>query len=76
MGGLPFTVGNVSNMNPICAAYIDNASSAIDQPYGTAGANTTSVTIISGTGANNATALTDAVRGGSFRLGVSITYRV
>ena len=76
MSNLPFTIGNVTNLNAICTAYLDNAASAIDQPFGSGSANTTYVSIVSGTGANNASGLTDAVRGASFRVGINITYRV
>jgi len=76
MGGFPFTSANVTDYRIIGAAMIDNAATAIDQPVGQMTGNATTVLIISGTGANNATALTDTARGGSFRVFVSITYRV
>lgn len=75
MEGLPFSKENNSDYLPVATAMLDNASSALDQPVGFMD-SASSVLILAGTGANNATALTDTVRAGSFRVRLSVTYRV
>jgi hypothetical protein len=74
VGGLPFTSSTTTNVVTTGSAGLDNASSGIDQPVGRVGTNTTQVIIVAGTGANNWTALTESVRGSSFRVYVAGHY--
>lgn len=76
MSGLPFAANSLTNYIAPCAALIDNASSALDQPIGNIAYGATSVDIIAGTGANNATALTNSALAANFRLRVSVVYQV
>jgi hypothetical protein len=75
LGGLPFVSANITDYIVTCPAALDNTASAIDQPFGSLNPNSTSVGIIAGTGANNATGLTESVRGSSFRVRVSVSYQ-
>jgi hypothetical protein len=76
MSNLPFSSANINDYIITCATLIDNASSAIDQPVGSLSPNSNSVSIVAGTGANNANGLTEAVRGASFRVRIAISYQI
>ncbi len=76
MGNLPFASANISNYVPIGIALLDNAASAVDQPICQIPVNSSFAYIVAGTGANNASSLTDTVRAAGFRVNISITYRV
>jgi hypothetical protein len=75
MSGFPFSKESNSNYAPVAATQLDNAASAIDQPIGLM-LDATDVTIVSGTGANNSSALDSSIRGAGFRVRISITYHV
>ena len=76
VGGLPFTSSNTSNLFTVCHAGLDNTASDITQPKGRVRPNVTNIDIMSGTGTNNWSNLTNTIRAAAFRVFVAGHYYV